>query len=91
MGLAEDVKGSASWEATQGQLAQLRLFLFFIFLFRQFLFCPTPVYIILGKYGVGVFCCLVVFACVPDRILSGCVLEEFMESTDYEYGNDWNS
>ena len=32
--------------------------------------------------------CLLVF---PNRFLVGCVFEEFMESIDYEDGNDWNS
>ena len=31
-----------------------------------------------------------VFACVPDRFLGRCVLEDLMESTDHDTGDDWN-
>ena len=31
-----------------------------------------------------------VFACVSNRFLGRCVLEDLIESTDYDTGDDWN-
>ena len=31
-----------------------------------------------------------VFVCVPGRFLGRCVLEDLMDSTDYDTGDNWN-
>ena len=86
MGLDEDVKASASWEATHGQLVSPLL----IFIFRQICFCfaRPPNYIVSFKYEVGVFACFRLFACVPK--IFRCVLEDLMESTDHDISDNWN-
>ena len=52
---------------------------------------PDPRFILfsssMGSMDCIAWLCLYV---VPDRILGECVLEDLMESTDYEDGNDWN-
>ena len=40
-------------------------------------------------YGVGVLDCLVCLACIPDSFLGRSVLEDLIESTDHDNGNDW--
>ena len=61
-------------------------FAYFYFLGRFlgsfFLFLFSPNYIVSFKYGVGVFACFHLFACVPE--IFRCVLEDLMESTDHD-------
>ena len=86
MGLTEDVKGSASWEATQGQLDFF--FLYFSFQVVSFCFARTPVLYCLVQVWGRFVVLLGLFACVPDRFLDMYVLEGLMDSIDHDNGDD---
>ena len=87
MGLAEDVKGSASWEATQCQLD----FSFYLFFFLGSFVLPDPQFILFGSSMGSVDCVVCVFfSCIPYRFLGRCMLEDVIESTEHDTSDDWN-